>query len=199
MLGNLINRHDAARLNHFGHLGEIMRLIARALRPGGLLIMDEYVGPSRFQWTSTRLRAANALLAALPEPHRILPDGRIKRRVVRPSRLAMRLDNPSEAAESSDLMPALHRRFTILEEHPYGSILHLALRGIACNFLAGDPDTARAVQACLTAEERALPRLGADFVCAVCSPRVELGTGLEAGHVTATRARAPARLGYDAT
>jgi SAM-dependent methyltransferase len=186
-------------LHHFDHLGETLRLIVRALGPGGLLIMDEYVGPSRFQWASAQLRAANALVAALPEQHRILPDGRIKRRVVRPSRLSMRLDNPSEAAESSDLMPALHRRFTVLEEHPYGSILHLALRGIACNFLADDPDTARAIQACLAAEERALPRLGADFVCAVCSPRVEPWTGLEAGQVTATRARTPARLGYDAT
>jgi hypothetical protein len=155
--------------------------------------MDEYVGPSRFQWPSAQLRAA------LPEQHRILPGGRIKRRVVRPSRLSMRLDNPSEAAESSDLMPALHRRFTVLEEHPYGSILHLALRGIACNFLADDPDTARAIQACLAAEERALPRRGADFVCAVCSSRVEPWTGLEAGQVTSTRARTAARLGYDAT
>ena len=56
---------------------------------------------------------------------------------MRPSRLSMRLDDPSEAVESSDLMPALHRRFAILEEHPYGSILHLALHGIARNFLAG--------------------------------------------------------------
>ena len=35
-------------LHHFSHLGEITRLTARALGPGGLLIMDEYVGPSRF-------------------------------------------------------------------------------------------------------------------------------------------------------
>jgi hypothetical protein len=45
----------------------------------------------------------------------------------------------------------------------------------------------------------ALPRLGADFVCAVCSPRVEPWTGLEAGQGTATRGRTAARLGYDAT
>jgi len=49
-------------LHHFGHLGETMRLIARALGPGGLLIMDEYVGPSRFQWPGAQIRAANTLL-----------------------------------------------------------------------------------------------------------------------------------------
>jgi 2-polyprenyl-3-methyl-5-hydroxy-6-metoxy-1,4-benzoquinol methylase len=157
-------------LHHFSHLEEIMRLIARALGPGGLLIMDEYVGPSRFQWTSGQMRAANALLGALPEGHRTQDGGKIKRRVVRPSRLSMRLDDPSEAVESSSLMPALHRHFAILEEHPYGGILHLALHGIAHNFLAeDDPRTGQALGRCLAAEDQALARLGHDFTYAVCS------------------------------
>ena len=161
-------------LHHFGQPEQTMRLIARALGPGGLLIMDEYVGPSRFQWASAQMRAANALLAALPEPHRIQRDGRVKHRVVRPSRLSMRLDDPSEAADSSGLMPALHRRFTVLEQHPYGSILHLALHGIAHNFLADDPaGTSQVIRACLAAEEQALARLGHDFTYAVCSPRLQ--------------------------
>ena len=183
-------------LHHFSHLGETMRLIARALRPGGLLILDEYVGPSRFQWASAQMRAADALLAALPRQQRVQRDGRVKRRVIRPSRLSMRLDDPSEAVESSDLMPALHRHFTVMEEHPCGSILHLALHGIAHNFLSEDPGTTQVMQQCLAAEEQALSRLGHDFTYAVCSPRAESGTGLQGGHVTATRARA--RPGYDA-
>jgi SAM-dependent methyltransferase len=126
-------------LHHFSHLEEMMRLIARALRPGGLLILGEYVGPSRFQWAAAQMRAADALLAALPEQHRVQRDGRIKRRVIRPSRFSMRLDDPSEAVESAVLMPAPHQRFAVVEEHPYGSILHLALYGIAHNFLAEDP------------------------------------------------------------
>ncbi len=157
-------------LHHFGHLDQTMGLIAAALRPGGLLIMDEYVGPSRFQWSGAQMRAANALLAALPQQRRIQDDGRIKRRAVRPSRLSMRLDDPSEAVESSRLMPALHRHFTVLEQHPYGSILHLALHGIAANFLADDPGTAQVMRQCLAAEEQALRRLGHDFTYAVCSP-----------------------------
>jgi 2-polyprenyl-3-methyl-5-hydroxy-6-metoxy-1,4-benzoquinol methylase len=157
-------------MHHFSHLEGIMRLTARALGPGGLLIMDEYVGPSRFQWTSGQMRAANALLETLPEGHRTQRDGQIKRRVVRPSRLSMRLDDPSEAVESSSLMPALQRHFVILEEHPYGGILHLALHGIAHNFLAeDDPSTVRAMRLCLAAEDLALDRLGHDFTYAVCS------------------------------
>jgi SAM-dependent methyltransferase len=86
-------------LHHFSRLGEIMRMIARALGPGGLLIMDEYVGPSRFQWASGQMRAANALLTMLPEEHRTQRDGQVKSRVVRPSRLSMRLDDPSGAVD----------------------------------------------------------------------------------------------------
>ena len=71
-------------MHHFSHLEGIMRLTARALGPGGLLIMDEYVGPSRFQWTSGQMRAANALARGpCPQGHRTQHDGRIKRRVVR--------------------------------------------------------------------------------------------------------------------
>jgi len=47
------------------------------------------------------MRGANALLAVLPQQRRIQDDGRIKRRAVRPSRLSMWLDDPSEAVESA--------------------------------------------------------------------------------------------------
>jgi SAM-dependent methyltransferase len=184
-------------LHHFGHLEETMRLIARALGPGGLLIIDEYVGPSRFQWASAQMRAANALLAALPDERRIQRDGRIKRRVVRPSRLSMRLDDPSEAVESSDLVPALHRRFAVLEEHPYGSILHLALHGIASNFLAGDPGTAQVMRQCLAAEDQALSRLGHDFTYAVCSPRRVPQPAQAERWPSAVPRQRPARPGYE--
>jgi 2-polyprenyl-3-methyl-5-hydroxy-6-metoxy-1,4-benzoquinol methylase len=157
-------------LHHFDHIGETIGLITTALRPGGLLIVDEFVGPSRFQWAKAQMRTANALLAALPAERRVQGDGRIKRRVIRPSVLSMRLDDPSEAAEASDLLPALRQHFSILEEHLYGSVLHLALHGIAHNFLGQDPATAQVLRQCFAAEEEASARLRHDFLYAVCSP-----------------------------
>ncbi len=140
-------------LHHFDHIGETIGLIARALRPGGLLIVDEFVGPSR-------------------------ADGRIKRRVIRPSVLSMRLDDPSEAAEASDLLPALRQNFTILEEHPYGIALHLALHGIAHNFLGDDPVTAQVLRQCFTAEEEASARLPHDYIYAVYRPAASQANAL---------------------
>jgi 2-polyprenyl-3-methyl-5-hydroxy-6-metoxy-1,4-benzoquinol methylase len=158
-------------LHHFDHLAETMELIAGNLGPEGLLIVDEFVGPTKFQWTRAQMRAADGLLAALPPERRVQADGRIKRRVIRPSLLSMRLDDPSEAVEASELLPALRRRFTILEERPYGgSVLHIALSGIAQNFIGDDAATAELIQRCFAAEDEALPQLGHDFVFAVCSP-----------------------------
>jgi hypothetical protein len=85
--------------------------------------------------------AANVLLGALPDQRRI-----------------------------QRLMPAQHRCFEVLEQHPYGSTLHLAPHGIAHNFLAEDPGTTQVLRQCLAAEERAPSRLGHDFTYAVCAP-----------------------------
>jgi SAM-dependent methyltransferase len=158
-------------LHHFDRLDDTMELIADLLTPKGLLVVDEFVGPTRFQWTSSQIRAANSMLAMLPDERRRLPDGRIKRKVTRPSLMSMRLDDPSEAVDASNLLPALRRRFTVLEEMPYGgTVLHLALSGIAQNFLDEDPDTLELLERCFAAEDAALPQLGHDFVYLVCEP-----------------------------
>jgi 2-polyprenyl-3-methyl-5-hydroxy-6-metoxy-1,4-benzoquinol methylase len=162
-------------LHHFSNVGETVALIAKVLAPGGLLIFDEYVGPSRFQWTTAQMRAANALLAALPAQRRVQNDGRVKNRVVRPSLLSMWLDDPSEAVQSAQLMPALRRYFSIAEEYGYGGILHLALDEIAHNFLDQDSGTAQLIEKCLAAEQQAITRLGHDFEYAVCIPRASQG------------------------
>jgi SAM-dependent methyltransferase len=159
-------------LHHFDNLDETMDLIARLLGPNGLLIFDEFVGPTKFQWTSAQLRSANALLSELPPNHRIQTDGRLKRRVVRPSLLSMRLDDPSEAVEAGNLLSALRRRFHVLEQRPYGgTVLHITFSGISQNFLDDSPETAEMIQKCFLAEDKALPELGHDFMFAVARPK----------------------------
>jgi 2-polyprenyl-3-methyl-5-hydroxy-6-metoxy-1,4-benzoquinol methylase len=175
-------------LHHFDRMDETMRQIAAVLREDGLLVFDEFVGPTKFQWTGAQLRAANDLLAALPAERRIQHDGRVKRRVIRPSLLSMRLDDPSEAVEAADLLPSLRRWLTPLEEHPYGgTVLHIALSGIAQNFRDDDAETAGLLAQCFAAEDAALPVLGHDFMYAVCSP----GTG-QARRPVSSRERRPA-------
>ncbi|MEU9143566.1 class I SAM-dependent methyltransferase [Streptomyces sp. NPDC048349] len=159
-------------LHHFDDLDATLPRLSRLIEPGGTFVVDEFVGPTRFQWTDGQLDAANALLAQLPEERRRLADGRIKHRVVRPSRLSMVLDDPSEAVDAASLLPGLRRHFEVVEERPYGgTVLHIALSGIAHHFRDQEPETLALLEQCFAAEDAALPELGHDFVAMVCRPR----------------------------
>jgi 2-polyprenyl-3-methyl-5-hydroxy-6-metoxy-1,4-benzoquinol methylase len=156
-------------LHHFDRLDETMIFVRQLVRPDGLLVIDEFVGPTRFQWTDAQLAAANRLLPRLPQERRRTVDGRLKRRVIRPSRLSMILDDPSEAVDASRLMPAVRQNFDVVEERPYGgTVLHIALSGIAHNFRDDDDATRALLEMCFAAEDEVLAGIGHDFVFAVC-------------------------------
>jgi SAM-dependent methyltransferase len=160
-------------LHHFSPLHAVLRVLEDALRPDGFFFVDEYVGPTRFQWTARQLDAANGLLAALPERYRRTSTG-IKRREIRPSKLAMYLDDPSEAVESAEIMPQLHARFDVVEVRGYGgAVLHLALANISRNFVSTDAETLRLLHTCFDIEDALLEsgEIDHDFMIAVCRLR----------------------------
>ncbi len=157
------------------HLAPMPRVLARVhdlLVPGGLFVIDEYVGPTRFQWTPAQTTAADELLASWPEALREQWfNGRVKRHVIRPSKLAMRLRDPSEAIDSAAIVPGLHNTFDVLEERGYrGAVLHLAFENIAHNFHAPTTQTAEILEHAFAFEDRVSREhpLPDDFVVAVC-------------------------------
>jgi SAM-dependent methyltransferase len=157
-------------LHHLSPLDAIVASLARMLRPGGLVFVDDFVGPIRHQWTPRQLAAANAMLRLLPESRRRMRNGRIKRAVVRPSVVRMLLTDPSEAVESSRIPAVLRRHFEILELRGYGgALLEVVLSGIAHNFVGTDPETLRLLETCFAREDAALAcgEIGDDFVVAV--------------------------------
>jgi SAM-dependent methyltransferase len=157
-------------LHHFSPLREVMLAIRDAIAPDGWFFVDEFVGPTRFQWTYRQLEAANGLLRTLPERYRRTPRG-LKRTVIRPSILSMYLDDPSEAIESADIMPLLHELFDVIDERGYGgSVLQLAFTDISRNFLDRDEETTEVLRYCFDVED-ALLRSGDvahDFMIAAC-------------------------------
>lgn len=100
-------------LHHFDRLDELMDDVAQALRPNGFLWYDEYVGPSRDEWTWWKLLPATIAYYRLPA------------RVRRPHliRAPINRDDPTEAIASSSIVPSTERRFRILERHDYGGNL----------------------------------------------------------------------------
>jgi SAM-dependent methyltransferase len=110
-------RYDIAFFHHsLHHIGDPDRLlseVAASLRPGGLLFVDEYVGPSRDEWKESHLRFAREEWERLPAEFRLQP-------VAAP----LPPDDPSEMIRSSRILPAIRERFDIVFENPYwGNLL----------------------------------------------------------------------------
>jgi SAM-dependent methyltransferase len=61
-------------LHHFEALEHICQQLRQALKPDGLLILNEYIGPSRFQFPARQKEIANLCFQLLPTRYRFLID-----------------------------------------------------------------------------------------------------------------------------
>jgi SAM-dependent methyltransferase len=162
-------------VHHIEKLEHLFRQAAIALRPGGLLFLDEFVGPSRFQWTSRQLEVVDGILSLLPERfRRSLADGRVRRRAHRPTIREVRATDPSEAVRSGEIVAVLSESFEVLEVRPYGgTVLHLLLDDLAGNFVR-EGTVGRELLAAIADLEWALVTSGdlpSDFAVVVARPR----------------------------
>jgi SAM-dependent methyltransferase len=158
-------------LHHFYPMRAALLQIKGLLKPGGLLVVNDFVGPSRFQWTPRQLQAANAMLALIPEAYkRRWPDGKVKKNISAPGRLRMRLADPSEAAESSLILPLLAETFTPLELiNKGGAIACLVFFEIAHHYIQGGETAERILQLCFDLEDLLMQsgEISSDYILGV--------------------------------
>jgi SAM-dependent methyltransferase len=102
-----------ASLHHFERPPEILGLVRRALKPSGILYVDEYVGPARGEWTWRHLLRWNLSYRALPASVR-------RTRVIR---RPINREDPTEAIASSAILPAIGEHFRVLARRDYGGQL----------------------------------------------------------------------------
>lgn len=174
------NRYDVviadSALHHISPLRQMLKRIAELLRQDGLFIVNDFVGPTRFQWQARQMQAMTGLLHLIPSRYRYrISDGSFKDRVERPSIARMIWNDPSEAVESSEILPLLKELFCVADLRGYGgTLLHMVLHDIAGNFSCDTAEDVRLLDL-LFAMERTLidsNDLSDDFVLAVCTPRV---------------------------
>jgi SAM-dependent methyltransferase len=127
-------------LHHIEAMDRVLDACAAALAPEGLFVINEYVGPDRFQWSDDIQQRMDALLATLPARYRAeLHDRSIRERVARLSEAAVMAVDPSEAIHSSQIISACAERFELVEKREFGgTLLQFMLAEIAANF---DPDS----------------------------------------------------------
>lgn len=101
-------------LHHVAKLERLLRAVMFALKPDGLVYLDEYVGPSRTWWTAARYTRERELFRELVPEH---------------ARLAKELPfpivygDPSEAVQSGSIREQLAVGFEIVAERGYGGNL----------------------------------------------------------------------------
>lgn len=121
------NRYDIVffhgSLHHIADPHRILGEVEHALKPHGVVFVDDYVGPSRGEWTDEHLAHAKEEWETMPEDLRLQPVG-----------APFDWRDPSEMINSSSIRPAIRDRFDILQEKPYwGNLLFpliCALRGV---------------------------------------------------------------------
>jgi SAM-dependent methyltransferase len=125
-------------LHRQAELETVLDAIRGHLEPGGLVFVDDFVGPARFQWTDAQLAIVNRLLACLP-PELLTDltqsDARPKRRVERPDATAFAAAHPRDAVRSDEILAGLDERFERVELRPYGgAVYHQLFSRIMGNF-----------------------------------------------------------------
>ncbi|TVR76175.1 MAG: class I SAM-dependent methyltransferase [Chitinophagaceae bacterium] len=130
-------------LHHFKHVFQLLQKIKACLKENGILVIHDYAGPKRLQWTQKQIDFTNDLLNNTPEKYKKrLHSEKIKSKVSGPGALRMIISDPSEAVESNNIRPALEKYFKTIEEKELGgNIVMLYFKDIAHNFLNDDEET----------------------------------------------------------
>ncbi len=155
-------------LHHFENLEQIYQDIHQSLRPGGVFMFNEFVGPTRFQWTDTQLRQVNELLQNLPEAHRTVPF------IDRPTLAQMLAEDPTESVRSAEILPLLDNYFDVVEHKPYGgTLLNLLLTETLSTFDVEDEAHRQLLFRLFETERRRIARgeLPSDFAYLVAKAR----------------------------
>ena len=113
-------------LHHVERLDHCLGQVRRALRQDGLLYVNDYIGPNRFQWSDMQMRLANELLTTVPRQWVLRPE------VMRYPADTLRDMDPSEAVNSQFIEDAVRAHFRIVERLPRGGTLLMPIFGSGC-------------------------------------------------------------------
>lgn len=146
-------------LHHMLDTRDALAWSRRVLRDGGVIAMDDFVGPSRFQWTDFNIRIASEFRRQLPARllRRADGQGQLPVEVVRRTVQRMIEMDPSEAADSGRILLNLRSVFpdakVVLTG---GAIYHLALAGVYANLDLSREEDMRILKIALLIDDLAM-------------------------------------------
>jgi SAM-dependent methyltransferase len=160
--------------HHFVELEHIMAQVHDALTPDGLFILEEFVGPTQFQWTDAQIDIVRSIMTLLPESLRMLRWGAVKPYEGRPEVKDVVAVSPFESIRSAEITPLFHRFFNVIEiRNLGGTIQHLLYNGIVHNFTFDREDAIAQLKAIMEVEDALIDSglLPSDFMLLVGTRR----------------------------
>ena len=131
-----------------------MEQVQRALTPRGLFILEEFVGPTQFQWTDEQINLVKSLMSLTPERLRRLRWDAVKFMEGRPTVEDVVAASPFESIRSSEIFPLFQEYFEVVAVRLLGgTIQHLLYNGIVHNFLPDDDEALRNLRAVWEVED----------------------------------------------
>lgn len=106
------------------------------LAENGYFFMFDFVGPSRFQWSDAQMRILKDILESIDDMYFIIPGSEFmwKKEAKRSTLEEIMRDDPSEAADSDNIIPAFNKYFPSGTLIPLGGLVYtLGLDGIIVN------------------------------------------------------------------
>ena len=153
--------------HHFLRLEHIMEQVHRALTPAGFFVLEEYVGPTQFQWTDEQIALTRALMALVPERLRRLRWDAVKTHEGRPTPAEVVAVSPFESIRSAEIYPLFQKYFQVVVVKKLGGTLqHLFYNGIIHRFAPGDAEAQSCLEAVMNVEDALVDtgRLPSDFM-----------------------------------
>lgn len=120
-------------LHHMFDVPTAVKFSRSVLKKGGIFYMDDFVGPSRFQWSDMVLSVVSIvrrkiLAMLLLDAHSSLP---FTEKIDRPDPVIDLAYDPSEAADSDQIIPSIKENFPSAIIIPTGGVIYqLALQGV---------------------------------------------------------------------
>ena len=130
------------------------------LTPGGVFYMDDFVGPTRFQWSDEALRLGTRIRGILPKDYLRNPyqeGSDIPAGVARPDPRKLEASDPSEAADSGGIIRSIRECFPDAKIKLTGGLIyHTTLNDILHNIDESDEKDRAILQLLLIIDELSL-------------------------------------------
>jgi ubiquinone/menaquinone biosynthesis C-methylase UbiE len=154
-------------LHHFDNVDRLLsEKIKFTLKPAGNLIINEFVGAKRHQFSKNQLLAINNALKTIPKKYRkIFKTNLYKNRFRGVGVLRMIISDPSECIDSDNIIPAIHKHFKVIDEKPYGgNLLANVLRDISHHFIASNEEKEKILKNLFLLEDTFIASNSSDFI-----------------------------------